>query len=121
LHGISKWELPQTQVAWREEVWELRREFEDDRERKQFQKDAAELLDDYPLKAHELLKERSDRVFNALKKLTAASETPVWLVDDKDAILVTTLGELIDGEKETLNNQTVLLPPQAGGLGKGLL
>ncbi len=121
LHGISEWEPPQTQVAWREEIWELRQEFEDDRERRLFQKFAAELLEDYPLKAHELLKERSDRVFNALKKFAAAPETPVWLLDDEGAILVTSLGELIEGEKETLYYKTVLLPPQAGGMGKGLL
>ncbi len=121
LHGKSEWEPPQTQVAWREEVWELRQEFEDDREHKLFQKFAADLLEDYPLKTHELLKERSDRVFNALKKLAAAPETPVWVLDDDDAVTVTTLGQLTDGDKEALDSKTVLLPPQAGALGKGLL
>lgn len=121
LHGISEWEPPQTTVAWREEVRELHRSFADDRERKQFQKYAAELFEDYPLKAHETLADRSDRVFNALKKLSATPETPVWLVDNQAAITVTTLGEVIDGDKEALNHVTVLLPPDAGGLEKGLL
>ncbi|MSR33151.1 MAG: type I-U CRISPR-associated helicase/endonuclease Cas3 [Gemmataceae bacterium] len=121
LHGISVYDPPQTTVAWREEVWELRQEFEDDRERKLFQKYAAELLEDYPLKAHETLADRSDRVLNALKKLEAKPETPVWIVDNQDAVTVTTLGELIDGNKDALNYMTVLLPPIAGGLEKGLL
>lgn len=120
LHGISEWEPPQTKVAWREEVWGLRREFEDDRERKQFQRYAADLLADYPLKAHETLADRSDRVFNALKKLAAKPETPLWIVDNQDALTVSTLGEVIDGDKESLNYMTVLLPPEAGGLEKGL-
>jgi CRISPR-associated endonuclease/helicase Cas3 len=129
LHGISEWEPPQTQVAWREEVWELRLRYKTEAERKarepsdriRLAKYAAELLEDYPLKSHELLKERSDRVFNVLRKLAAAPETPIWLVDEEDAILVTTLGELIEGDKETLNYRTILLPPDAGGLGNGLL
>ena len=121
LHGISEWEPPQTKVAWREEVWELRREFVDDRERKLFQKYAGELLEDYPLKAHETLSDRSDRVFNALKNLAATPETPIWIVDNQDAVTVTTLGEMIDGDKEALDYMTVLLPPIAGGLEKGLL
>lgn len=121
LHGINDWEPPQTTVAWRDEVWELRREFEDDRILKQFQKYAAELLEDYPLKAHETLVDRSDRVFNALKKLAAPPETPVWIVDDRNAVAVTTLGEAIESGKEALHYMTVLLPPAAGGLEKGML
>jgi CRISPR-associated endonuclease/helicase Cas3 len=121
LHGKSEWEPPQTTVAWREEVWELRRKFEADRERKQFEKYVGELLENYPLKAHETLADRSDRVFNALKKLAAKPETPVWIVDQQDAVTVTTLGKVIEGNKEALNYMTVLLPPEAGGLEKGFL
>lgn len=129
LHGISDWEPPQTQVAWRSDVWELQLRYNTEDERKEWEprdrirlaRYTAELLEDYPLKAHELLNDRSDRVFNALKKLVAAPETPVWLLDDEGAILVTSLGELIAGDKETLYYRTVLLPPEAGGLGKGLL
>jgi len=121
LHGISESEPPQTKVAWREEVWELRRVFADEQERKQFQKYAGELLDDFPLKAHETLADRSDRVFNSLKRLVAAPETPVWIVENQGGVTVTTLGEVINGEKEALNYKTVLLPPGAGGLDKGLL
>ena len=121
LHGVSEWEPPQTKVAWREEVWELRREFESDRERKQFGKYATGLLEDYSVKNHELLGDRTDRVFAALKKLAAAPDTPVWVLDDDDRVDATTLGTLTDGDKDDLNDKTILLPPQAGGLEKGLL
>jgi CRISPR-associated endonuclease/helicase Cas3 len=121
LHGINEWEPPQTTVAWRQEVSELHREFADDRERKQFENYAAELLADYPLKAHETLADRSDRIFNALKKLAAPPATTVWVVDTQDAVTVMTLGTLINGDKEALNHMTLLLPPDAGGLENGLL
>ena len=55
LHGVADWEPPQTQVAWREEV----REIVGDLRAKHKPED---LLDDYPLKPHELLRDRSDRV-----------------------------------------------------------
>jgi CRISPR-associated endonuclease/helicase Cas3 len=119
LHGVTDWEPPQTKVAWRTEVWEVR--LNDPGERKQFQQYAAELLDDYPLKTHELLGDRTDRVFNNLKKLAAPAETPVWIVDEEDAVVVSTLGQLLDGNKDFLGDKTLLLPPQAGGLEKGLL
>ncbi len=121
LHGVSEWEPPQTKVAWRAEVSELNREFENERERKAFQKLAGEMLEDYPLKNHELLGDRTDRVFNAIKKLAAAPETPVWILDDEDRVEVTTLGEVCEGDKDDLNYKTIVLPPQAGGLEKGLL
>jgi len=72
----------------------------------------------YPLKNHELLSDRTDRVFNALKKLAAPPETPVWLVDDDDRVEVTSLGDLTAGEKDRLNEKTILLPPCAGVLEK---
>lgn len=116
LHGVSDWELPQTTVAWRDEVRVLNGISGIDHERT-----AAELLEDFPLKALETLTDRSDRVFNALKKLSAPRETPVWIVDEQDEVSITSLGEVIDGDKEILNSMTVVLPPDAGGLEKGLL
>ena len=121
LHGVAAWEPAETHVAWREEVWELRRQFEDESERKQFQKYAAELLDDYPLKPHELLRDNSSRVYDRLKKLDAPAETPVWIIADDDSVEVKTLGELIEAGKDELNYKTVLLPPAAGGLQAGML
>jgi CRISPR-associated endonuclease/helicase Cas3 len=54
LHGIAEWEPPETFVAWRREVeiitGNLLEEYP-----------PADLLDDYPLLSHELLRDRSDR------------------------------------------------------------
>jgi CRISPR-associated endonuclease/helicase Cas3 len=118
LHGINEWEPPQTFVAWRNEVWELRQPFGSEREQREFQKYATELLEDYPLKSHELLRDRTSRVLIALKKLTAAPTTPVWVLDDGQ-VLVTTLEALTDGNTKVLDDRTILLPPQAGGLKLG--
>jgi CRISPR-associated endonuclease/helicase Cas3 len=116
LHGISDWELPQTSVAWRSEVWELGRGLEDERQRKEFQKYAAELLDDYPLKAHETLVDATYRLLKELGKLIAPDDTPVWIVADDDTVRLTTLGELRESDKDALEGKTLLLPPEAGGL-----
>jgi CRISPR-associated endonuclease/helicase Cas3 len=128
LHGIADWQPPETHVAWREEVWELRLKFpteeENEREResrKDLSKFAAELLEDYPLKPHELLRDNSSRVFDHLKKLKTKPATPVWIVSSDDIVEVATLGELIDGYKEDIQYKTILLPPIAGGLANGML
>ena len=120
LHGLSGWEPPQSKVAWREEVSILNRVLETARDRNQFHRYATELMESYPLKNHELLSDRTDRVFNTLKKLAAPPETPVWLVDDEDRVEVTTIGDMTAGDKDRLNEKTILLPPCAGGLEKGL-
>lgn len=113
LHGVSEWTPPETHVAWREEVelitGELLQRYR-----------PAELLEDYPLKPHELLRDNSTRVFDRLKKLKAPPETPLWIVSE-DEVINTTLGELVGGNKEAINYRTVLLPPSAGGLTNGML
>jgi CRISPR-associated endonuclease/helicase Cas3 len=129
LRGVSPWELPETQVAWREEVWELRLKFAGDEgrkrreaeERKQLARFAAELLEDYPLKPPELLRDNSARVFDRLKKLKAPADTQVWVVSGDDTVEVTTLAELVEAGKEWVERKTVLLPPAAGGLTAGML
>jgi CRISPR-associated endonuclease/helicase Cas3 len=131
LHGVSTWEPPETHVAWREEVWEFRPQFktEEDRarnewaERKRVAKFAAELLNDYPLKPHELLRDRSDRVFRHLVAIAARNpDAYAWLVDDEGRVEVFTLKELADKDKkERIDGRTVLLPEQVGGLRDGLL
>jgi CRISPR-associated endonuclease/helicase Cas3 len=114
LHGLAEWEPPETHVAWRNEVGfiteDLLRQF-----------DAEELLDDYPLKPHELLRDNSGRVHEWLKKLSARPETPVWVIADDDSVESTSLGALIDARKETIEGKTILLPPTAGGLSGGML
>ncbi len=116
LRGLRDWEPPETYVAWREEVERIT----DDlltRYRPQ------DLLDDYPLKPHELLRDRSDRVFKHLETLAKRhADKPVWVVDDREAVEVTTLAKLTDKRrKNRINSCTILLPPSAGGLASGVL
>ncbi len=131
LHGIAEWQPPETHVAWREEVWKLRLQFESVEERKQREREqrkrlarlAEELLEDYPLKPHELLRDRSDRVFKHLAVIAGRQPNAyAWLVDDEGAVEVFTLKELVDKDaKDRIESRTVLLPEQAGGLHDGLL
>jgi len=114
LHGVSEWEPPETHVAWRQEVGVITGDL--------LSKYTPEdLLQDYPIKPHELLRDNANRVFDKLKKLKADTETPVWLIATDDSAKVTTLKKLIDAGKEELNYMTVLLPPSAGGLESGFL
>ena len=131
LHGLSAWEPPEMHVAWREEVEVLRLKFESEperweretEERKRLAKFAAELLEDYPLKPHELLREPSYRAFKHFESLAKRRpEEPVWLLDDDGKLEVLTLLELADKEKkDRIEGKTVLLPPSAGGLENGML
>jgi CRISPR-associated endonuclease/helicase Cas3 len=119
LHGIAEWQPEQTQVAWREEVQLLAREFATTYEKLQFQKQAAEGLINYPLKNHELLADRSDRVLNALKKLSVNPLIQIWLLDDDGQLEIVSLREAVSKDKVYLEAKTVLLPPEAGGLENG--
>lgn len=117
LHGIRDWEPPETHVAWREEVGVITGDLLSEYPRE-------DLLDEYPLKPHELLQDRSDRVFKHLEALAERhGEKPVWLVDDRESIEVVTLKELADKRrKDRINGCTILLPPSVGGLtASGLL
>jgi CRISPR-associated endonuclease/helicase Cas3 len=114
LHGISELEAPETQVAWREEVERLAGiDLADS--------DLAELLSDYPLKPHELLRDRSDRVHKQLAELAEEhAERPVWLVDETGEVEKAVLGDLVQ-RRERVNYRVVVLPPAVGGLSAGML
>lgn len=119
LHGVSD-ELPETHVAWRDEVkvisGKLLEQYDPE--------DLEDLLDAYPLKPHELMRDRSDRVLKALKELAAQHpETPVWLLTGDGSVEPLTLEKLVsDKETDRIDHKTVLLSPAAGGLNKsGLL
>jgi CRISPR-associated endonuclease/helicase Cas3 len=116
LHGVAEWEPPETQVAWREEVGVVTGDLLD-------QCPPTELLDEYPLKPHELLRDRSDRVFTHLETIAKRHpDHPVWLLDERGDIVPTTLRVLADRQqKERINNCTLLLPPSVGGLTGGML
>jgi CRISPR-associated endonuclease/helicase Cas3 len=120
LHGLAEWEPPETYVAWREEVGIIR-------EALLYENAPEDLLEDYPLKPHELLRDRTDRVLKHLVRIAERVEgrqsPPVWLVSDDGSVEVLPLDELANKEaKERIEYRTVLLPPSAGGLTKrGLL
>ena len=122
LHGVSEYELPETRVAWRKEVGIIKGDLLK-------QNPPEDLLEDYPLKPHEWLRDRSDRAHKRLSKL--AQRHPhelVWLLADDGSIETLTpdkkpltLEKLVNGNKERIEHGTILLPPAAGGLSKGLL
>jgi CRISPR-associated endonuclease/helicase Cas3 len=110
LHGVEEGAAPDSYVAWREEVELLQHAGMSSDE-------LAELLDDYPLKPHELLRDRSDRVAVHLQALAQAHPNlAVWLLPPNDELTVLTLEELADVDPNRLANQTIVLPPSAGGL-----
>lgn len=119
LHGIAQWEPPTTFVAWREEV-----EYTTDLLSKYL---IETLLEVYPLKPHEILRDREDRVRKNLEKIaTRHPNKLVWLIDSDGEVTVTLLKEIVAKDKllnsiVNLANCTVLLPPSAGGLENGLL
>jgi len=122
LRGIREHEQPETQVAWRQEVQlivgDLLR-----------QHPPWELLEDFPLKPHELLSDRTDRVRKELLKLSERfPESPIWIVDEagmgigelKESILVEKLSAIAAKQTKDLDallaGRTVLLPADIGGL-----
>ncbi|HAB14911.1 MAG TPA: type I-U CRISPR-associated helicase/endonuclease Cas3 [Verrucomicrobiota bacterium] len=119
LHGESEWEPPETYVAWRSEV-----EIITDALAATYP--PRELIADFPLKPHELLRDRSDRVQTELEKLADAAvdnaEKIVWLVDEDGKVASKQLKELLGKDSQALHGATVLLPPSIGGLSeRGLL
>lgn len=116
LHGIAEWQPPETQVGWREEVARITGDLLD-------QYPPEELLEAYPLKPHELLKEPCYRAFKQFKAMAKQRpDDPVWLVNDDGKVEVLTLADLADKDnKDRIEGTTVLLPPSAGGLENGML
>jgi len=117
LHGIAEWQPPETHVAWRMEVEIITGDLLD-------LHPPAELLDDYPLLPHELLHDRSGRVFKQLEVLAKrCSNKPAWLIGDRGMVQPTTVGSLAGRQrKDQIEGKTILLPPSAGGLSRtGLL
>jgi CRISPR-associated endonuclease/helicase Cas3 len=113
LHGIES-QPPETQVAWREEVGIITNGLLD-------VYSPEDLLQDYPLLPHELLRDRSDRVFAKLERIASRRpESPVWIMDERGWVQPTTMGRLADKEQKTaIENRTVLLAPSVGGLKEG--
>ena len=113
LRGHDPRQIPETYVAWRDDVGKLAKHGADD---------IKEILDVYPLLPHEIAR---DSTFN-VKKLVGriAREHPHTLAIIRkydDAIAVRQIGE-IAGDDLDLHYSTLLLPCGAGGLdGAGAL
>ena len=115
LHGVAEWEPPDTYIAWREEVGLIAGELLD-------RYKPEDLLEDYPLKPHEQLRDQTSRIFEELEALVSRKPTsPVWIIEDYDTVTVKTLADLIDMGEDAIANKTVVLPPSAGGLRDGAL
>jgi len=112
MHGIREWEPPQTKVGWREEVAKITGQL-------LIQYRPSDLLDVYPIKPHELLTDRTDRVFNTLKKLASLGDWPIWIGDDEGHFKDSTLSQIVADGKESIEGVTLLLPPELGGLDRG--
>ncbi len=120
LHGVTDWEPPETHIAWREEVELIT---------PQLQQTYApeDLLEDYPLKPHELLRDATSRVFKHLDTMAGrCPEASAWVVESEGRVRVRKLAEVVSRDKpknqvSDLADCTVLLPPTAGGLEKGML
>lgn len=125
LHGIAEWEPAQTQVAWRDEVGVVTGDMLS-------RYPPEELLEDFPMKPHELLRDRSDRVFETLQSLAAKHPTElVWLVEE-DGVTPLPLAELADPtatrsqarnlQIARISDRLVLISPTFGGLSlRGML
>lgn len=117
LHGIADWEPPETYIAWREEVdiivGDLIERYRPE-----------DLMEDYPLKPHELLRDRTERVFKHLEKVAERhQDLPAWLVEPDGEVRVLSLTQLVAKDKQKkpvfrLSDCIVLLPPEAGGLNR---
>lgn len=115
LHGIDEEELPVTNIAWREEVALLTGIMLE-------KYNCEDLIGDYPIKPHELLRDRSDRVSRELVTIAArCPELNAWIIKSNGSIAILPLHQLVDENKQEtlialLSDCTLLLPPEAGGL-----
>jgi CRISPR-associated endonuclease/helicase Cas3 len=109
LHGVAEWQPPDTSVAWRDDVSIVGDRVSGD--------EAEELLADYPLKSHEILRDRQHRVFAHLERIAARGPDEIaWVVSPSGAVSIYTLASLVqkNNSKAPLVNLAhcvVLLPP----------
>ena len=123
LHGLVDWEPPRTKVAWRKEVEHITNELIE-----RYGDDFLQtLLDDYPLKPHEILNDTSERVFKTLGTIAkrANDSCPLWIIDEYGEVEVSSLRKLFERKKKQvigrIRDCMILLPPTAGGLNEGML
>jgi CRISPR-associated endonuclease/helicase Cas3 len=114
LHGVADWQPPDTQIAWREEVQVLGETVSAD--------EIEEVLADYPVKPHEILRDRQHRVFNQLEVLAGHRPDDIaWVMSPSGQITRHTLRSLTEKTASKLPQVAladclVLLSPCSGGL-----
>ncbi len=125
LHGVAGWEPPETHVAWREEVEVLQPLIAVGQ---MSSRDLEDLLADYPLKPHELLRDNSRRVMDELLNLSSRLSKPdsskgpdVWVIDPTGNARCLLLSQLVakDSQKafvDSIDHCTILLPPSVGAI-----
>lgn len=114
LHGIEDEKQLDTMFAWREEVAILQPTAPEIEERKEW---IDSYLEEYPLKPHELLTERTYRALDALRALAkSVPDQPAWKIDADGAVHLGTIAGLENGGFGPLIGRTIVLPPAAGGL-----
>lgn len=128
LHGIATWEPPQTQVAWRSEVDWLVCDEATGPSRDRRLAELAQLLDDYPLKPHELLSDQTARVAECLIEAAgdaALAGVPLWIVGRDQRLDVRALGTLAGLDRKQaerlLAGALLLLSPRHSRPVDGLL
>lgn len=131
LHGVAAWQPPETYVVWRAEVLELARAGVSD-------DDLEEILDAFPIRTVEKLRDRSDRVFDELRVIadrlgntpdgSAQYKDPAVILIKQNAAKWTKLSELApaDFDKKRIADSplayaTIVLPVEIGGLKDGML
>lgn len=116
LHGEAEWQPPQTQIAWRKELdvlnkAELRGAYPPD-----------DLLEDFPLKPHELLRDATKRIVKTLAQILEKKEinedTPKpWLLNADGTTRPFSLVNFDpEAAEDLLANATLILPASFGGL-----
>lgn len=124
LHGVAEWEPSRTSVAWRREV-----ELLDESLLERYGDSPQTILEDYALKPHELLNDRSDRILEGLSAIHARlskldKRCAYWLIDPQGGVSIEDLGKLVSKDRKRatadIAEKTVLLPPSVGGLRAGL-
>lgn len=124
LHGVSEREPQETFVAWRNEVDLDLFTAKDEGERHRREEVITALLSEFPLIPHELLRDRTTRVHEALAVLARErGDAPAWVIQPDESVQITTLSVLAEKDKKgfvvPLGGRTVVLSARAKGLSTG--
>jgi CRISPR-associated endonuclease/helicase Cas3 len=121
LHGIADWEPPETYVAWRTEVSHLAGA-------EASEEDLEHVFDVFPLRSIELLRDRSDRVFEQLQMLAKRYGETRVIVMKAGAVGWASLPEIAPPDQSQkaaavrrLAFATIVLPVEVGSLRNGCL